>query len=181
MESHYIQSHPCDWKLREQSEERLLQDCLLPMLFSRHPLVSSVRGEFLWMEMVVWPEQQQVFLCSQLVPLSNRSKYQQQQSQSSKAQILQSVYTQQVKTKVEMVVAITSLQQSSCILTAQEESSLSGIDFCPQEGALLFRRMIKCVEVLQVCMSHRWFSVHPIYNQLSFLQMALPETITAKA
>lgn len=63
---------------------------------------------------------------------------------------------------------------------AQEKISFFHIDFCPQEGGLLSRRMIESIKVLQVAMSHRWFSVDSVNPQLSFLQMTL-EAISAKA
>lgn len=88
------------------------------------------------------------------------------------------VYNQLVKMKVEKVAA--SLWQSSFIVMAQEKSSFLHIDLCPQEGGLLSRRMIESIKVLQVGMSHKWFSVDSVSHQLSFLQMTL-EAISAKA
>lgn len=108
--------------------------------------MSSVKGEFLWIGTVVLPEQQ-LLLSSQLIPLSDRFCL---KITTAAIPIFQSTNPPIIlcpigKDQDRMVVTVTSLWQSSCILTAMEESSLSDIDFCPQECGLLFRRFIKCI------------------------------------
>lgn len=114
--------------MQEQSEERVLWGCLLPTVLFRCLHVSSVRGEFLWMGTVVLPEQQ-LLLSSQLIPLSDRFCF---RITTAAIPILQSTNPPIIlypagKDQDKMVVTITSLCQSSCILMVMEESSLSSI------------------------------------------------------
>lgn len=134
--------------MQEQSEERLLLDCHLAILFSRRPLLSNVRGELLWTGTVVWPEQ--------FILLSDRSCL---KKSTAAIPILQST---------NPLISLYSVGKdqggngchSNIFLAVQLHFNGSGEKLfvwhrlCPQEGKLLFRRLIKCISYKHSCLGN---------------------------